>query len=390
MQGMPRELWIICAGFVAAMHIGKLPPAVPVLQQELGISFVEAGLLLSLVQSAGMLCALIAGSYTEKIGLKRCVLLGLGLLAIASVLGSVTHSVSMLFGLRMVEGFGFLMITLSGPAYLRQLVSSEKLATRMGLWTAYMGGGMGISLIAVPFLITLMGWQGAWQLLACISAVLALIVWRCVPAPQQSSKNTAIFYLIKMTLSHPPAWLLAGIFGVYAGQWFSLVGFLPTIYQQSAISLQLSGILTACVSIANALGTFACGMMLQRGLKAYTLVQFGFAILIVCALSFFILKDDLPFLVQYLSVFSFSLFGGLVASVVFSQALHFAPQAIAISTTVGLILQFSATSQFFLPPIIANIVSQTGSWLWVGIIMALMSIVGMLLSYGLFKKIPSR
>lgn len=77
---MSKDLWIIVAGFVAAMHIGKLPPAVPVLQAELGISLVQAGFLLSLVQGAGMLFALTLGSYTEKIGLKRCIVLGLLLL----------------------------------------------------------------------------------------------------------------------------------------------------------------------------------------------------------------------------------------------------------------------------------------------------------------------
>lgn len=49
MFGRSKDIWIICAGFIAAMHIGKLPPVVPVLQQELQISFFQAGLLLSLV-----------------------------------------------------------------------------------------------------------------------------------------------------------------------------------------------------------------------------------------------------------------------------------------------------------------------------------------------------
>ena len=40
---LSKDLWIIAAGFVAAMHVGKLPPAVPVLQAELGISLVQAG-----------------------------------------------------------------------------------------------------------------------------------------------------------------------------------------------------------------------------------------------------------------------------------------------------------------------------------------------------------
>ncbi|WP_273776779.1 MFS transporter [Acinetobacter sp. GSS19] len=384
---MSKDLWIIVAGFVAAMHIGKLPPAVPVLQAELGISLVQAGFLLSLVQGAGMLFALTLGSYTEKIGLKRCIVLGLLLLSMGSYLGSRSHSINLMLLLRVIEGFGFLIVTLSTPALIRKLVPVEKLHVRMGLWSAYMGGGMGISLFITPFLLPYWGWQGVWIGLAVLSAVLAIIIVKVIPhLPTQQHEQVPVAELIKMTLRHPPAWILAGIFGVYAGQWLSLVGFLPTIYQQNQLSLQLAGALTACVTIANAVGTFICGLLLQRGLLPKTLVQSGFVVMMLCTLGFYLFKDQLPFLLQYCLVFAFSLFGGLVAAIVFSQALRFAAQPIAISTTVGLVLQFSATSQFVLPPTVAVIVSTTQSWFWVGILMAVFSIIGILLSQRLFSR----
>ncbi|AXY60342.1 MFS transporter [Acinetobacter sp. WCHAc010052] len=385
-QRLSRDLWIICAGFVAAMHVGKLPPSVPILQNELGISFVQAGLLLSLVQLAGMLSALSLGSFTEKFGLKRCVLTGLLLLSLASAVGSQAHGVEMLLGLRVVEGFGFLLVTLSGPAYIRQLVSVSQLQTRMGLWSAYMGGGMGIALFITPYLITLAGWQGVWIFFSVLSLLLGLCILFFVPEPKSVSQHSSILKLIKSTLVHRPAWILAGIFGVYAGQWFSMVGFLPAIYQQNHIVPQLAGALTACVAIANAVGTFLCGLMLQRGFSAKTLVQLGFSVLSVSALFFYISMNELNFFIQYGLVFSFSLFGGLVAAVVFSQALHFAPSPLAISATVGLILQCSASSQFILPPVIAMTVSETGGWFWIGIMMAALSCIGILLSQRLFKQ----
>ena len=47
--------WIvILAGVSAALHVGKLPPAIPALQAELGLTLVQAGFLLSLVQLATM------------------------------------------------------------------------------------------------------------------------------------------------------------------------------------------------------------------------------------------------------------------------------------------------------------------------------------------------
>ena len=50
----PAMLVILC-GVVAALHVGKLPPAIPLLQAQLGVTLVQAGFLLSLVQLAGML-----------------------------------------------------------------------------------------------------------------------------------------------------------------------------------------------------------------------------------------------------------------------------------------------------------------------------------------------
>lgn len=385
MQWISKDLWIICAGFVAAMHVGKLPAAVPVLQAALEMSFVQAGLLLSLVQGAGMCFALLLGSYTEKIGLKTCVLIGLCLLCSASALGALSQSVYMLFILRAIEGFGFLMVTLSGPAYLRQLVAPHLLAAKMGLWTAYMGGGMGLSLMFTPLITAQLGWPATWLVLAALAFILVLIIFKFVPAPSRVVKKIAVLALIKMTLKHPPAWLLACIFGVYAGQWLSLVGFLPSIYQHNQISLQTAGLLTASVSIANAIGTFACGLMMQRGVQPAYLIQVGFVVLFACAIGFYCVQDFWPFMMQYVLVVTFSLAGGLIPAVIFSQALHFAPQSIAISTTVGLILQCSAFTQFMLPPFFANLVSQTGTWFWVGVVMATLSAIGIILSAWLFR-----
>jgi len=49
------------AGVAAALHVGKLPPALPVLRDVFALTLVEAGFLLSLVQFAGMTLGLVVG-----------------------------------------------------------------------------------------------------------------------------------------------------------------------------------------------------------------------------------------------------------------------------------------------------------------------------------------
>ena len=53
---------VIWVGVSAALHVGKLPPTLPVLREQLGMSLVQAGFLLSMVQTAGMLMGVLVGS----------------------------------------------------------------------------------------------------------------------------------------------------------------------------------------------------------------------------------------------------------------------------------------------------------------------------------------
>ncbi|MDP1007565.1 MFS transporter, partial [Klebsiella pneumoniae] len=84
--------------------VGKLPPAVPVLQQQLGVSLLQAGFLLSTVQVAGMLLGLVVGLGADRWGLRRSMLAGLLLMAGASALGAIATGFAPLLALRAVEG----------------------------------------------------------------------------------------------------------------------------------------------------------------------------------------------------------------------------------------------------------------------------------------------
>ena len=80
--------WVIVfAGVCAALHVGKLPPALPVLQETLNITLVQAGFLLSAVQIASMTLGLVVGLSADSLGLRRSMLVGLGLLSLASISG---------------------------------------------------------------------------------------------------------------------------------------------------------------------------------------------------------------------------------------------------------------------------------------------------------------
>ena len=149
--GIPvAALAVVAGGVAAALHIGKLPPAVPALQASLGIGLVQAGFLLSLVQVAGMSLGLSVGLMADAIGLRRSMLGGLALLALASAAGGgvgawiddPAQAFAWLLALRAIEGVGFLLAVMPGPGLIRAVapVGADKAA--IGLWGAYMPLGV--------------------------------------------------------------------------------------------------------------------------------------------------------------------------------------------------------------------------------------------------------
>lgn len=153
-------LVVVLAGISAALHIGKLPPALPVLRDALHITLVQAGFLLSMVQLAGMTLGLGMGAVADALGARRTMVLGLLTLSGASFAGGFATSAQALLALRALEGLGFLLTSLPAPGLIRRLVAPARLAGMLGLWGAYMPFGTAMALLFGPAFIAASGWQG--------------------------------------------------------------------------------------------------------------------------------------------------------------------------------------------------------------------------------------
>lgn len=383
----PRAAWyVMAAGVVAALHVGKLPPALPVLGQVLGVSLLQAGFLLSLVQLAGMTLGLVTGLAVQRAGLRRSMVCGLLVMAIASALGGAAPDVYWLLASRVLEGLGFLWVVLPAPALVRQLVPQERLSGMMGVWGAYMPLGAALALLAGPQVIGWLapdwGWRVLWWLLAALAAVLAVLVaWR-VPAderrPQAAVAGSSGGELIAATLRSPAAWLMAMAFAMYSGQWLAVVGFLPSIYAQAGVGGRWVAGLTALAAAVNILGNVTAGRLLGRGVAPLVLLGAGFLCMAGGTLLAF--APHVPPALQYAAVLAFSMVGGLIPATLFSLAIRLAPGADTVSTTVGWIQQWSALGQFAGPPLVAWVAALAGGWQWTGWVTAASSGFGLVLA----------
>lgn len=385
---------VIAAGVVAALHVAKLPPALPVLQQLMGVSLLQAGFLLSLVQLAGMTLGLPAGLLIQRWGPRRSVLTGLLVLAAASAMGGAAQTASGLLVSRALEGLGFLCVVLPAPGLLRVLVPPGQLSRVLGGWGAYMPLGAALALLAGPAVMALAdaqwGWRLWWWGLSAIAALLALLVFFRVPADapatgapadprQQAAASASWRSLLKLTLRSRGAWAVALSFAMYSGQWMAVVGFLPSIYAQAGVAAGATAWLTALAAGVNIIGNLAAGRLLHRGAAPVALLAAGFvAMALGTGVAFGV--DGSP-RVQYLAVLVFSMLGGLIPGTLFSLAVRLAPGPQAVPTTVGWMQQWSALGQFFGPPLVAGVAAQAGHWQWTWVVTGACSVAGLLLAW---------
>jgi MFS transporter, CP family, cyanate transporter len=379
---------VVLAGVGAALHVGKLPPALPVLREALGVSLVEAGFLLSLVQLAGMTLGLFVGLAADALGLRRSMIAGLVLLAVCSAVGMAARAPADLLVLRGLEGFGFLLVSLPAPSLIRQLVSPERLARSLGWWGAYMPLGTALALLAGPVWLGAIGWQGWWGLLGGLALAMALWVSVVVPSdarrrgPQDVGGDPLANRLrragrtLAATLRSAGPWLVAACFAMYSGQWLAVVGFLPSIYAQAGLSGAVLGVLTAVAAGVNMLGNIGSGRLLARGLAPATLLGCGYGAMLVGAFLAFAAPQALPPALRYAGVLLFSAVGGLVPGTLFSLAVRLAPGEHAVSTTVGWMQQWSALGQFAGPPLVAWLASRAGGWQWTWVATGLCALTG--------------
>lgn len=401
---MKRELVspvlvVIAAGVAAALHVGKLSPALPALGEALGVTLVQAGFLLSLVQLAGMTLGLAVGLTADGMGLRRSMLGGLFLLSVASLLGGWARDVQTLLVLRAVEGLGFLLVSMPAPSLIRHLVRPERVSAMLGLWGAYMPLGTASALLCGPLLITLYGWECWWWVLAVLTLAIAVWVWRAVPPDTPRAVETkegppkqGWTHRLRLTLGAPGPWLVALSFAVYSGQWLAVIGFLPTIYAQAGVAGGISAVLTALVAAVNMVGNIASGRLLGRGVRPQVLLYVGFGVMglgTLLAFGTYPLSPNglaLPPVLRFVAVLLFSMVGGMIPGTLFSLAVRLAPGEGTVSTTVGWMQQWSSLGQFAGPPLVAWVASGVGGWHLTWTVTGTFALIGLVLARQLGRR----
>ena len=356
-----RAVWAVyAAGLAAGAHLTKVPPALPALREELGLTLVEAGFIATMFNVMGMTVGMLAGVLCDRFGHKRLALAGMTVMVAGGLLGAAAPGFGALLLSRFLEGIGFIVFVVSAPALLTAAVERPRDRSRaLGLWSSYMPTGGTIALLAAPVLIAAWGWRGLWTGIAVATALAALVFWRAVAAAPYGGVSS--LRLVVESLAQKGNLVLAALFALYVAQWTSVMIWLPTfLVDEHGVSTRAAALATALMVLVNAPGNIAGGWLLSRGVRRASLIVGASLIAAACELA--MLTDALPPALRYGAVLVFSLCIGVIPASIFAGLPVHAKTPQHIGTGNGIVNQASQAGQFFGPLLLAWLASTLGGW----------------------------
>ncbi len=366
------NVWLILGcGVVAALHVGKAAIATPMLQADLHLTLGEAGWLTGIFAVLGLFGGAPAGALVMAAGDRRMLLLGLGVMTLAGAAGAIAPSYSILLASRLLEGLGFLLITVAGPAILQRLTTGSQRDMAFSLWSCFMPCGMAIAMLAGPLFHS---WQSFWWASAGFAAATAVIVVCCVPrgATSGSQPLRGMVTGIRRLLSSSGTSSLALCFALYSLMFFALFSFLPVLLmERMGVSHHSAGLLAALASAINASGNLAAGYLMARGVGRASLIVCASSVMGVAGLGIFLgLFSALP---TFLLCMVFSAVGGLIPATLLASAPLLSPNAALVPIAVGLIMQGSNLGQLLGPVAVGSVTARFG-WGAAGVVVVVSAI----------------
>lgn len=349
---------------VAAFHIGKVPPALPSIRDELDATLRQAGWLLSTVNLMTALGGMVIALMADRLGHRRLVLFGTGLCLLASLAGAFVADVDALLIARVLEGLGFIAVVVAIPTLLLRVVRPADQRYTMALWTTYMPAGAGMMMLISAIVLPGTSWRVAWLVAAGASA-LTFVAIALLTLPRReldqmpANRRPVVTEMIEVATSGGPA-AIAFCFGAYSCCWFAIVGFLPTLQiERLGFATSTAAIVTAAVTVVNVGGNLSSGWLLQRGVPRVAVIVGASVPMAFCAAGIFI--DGVPDLLRLVLAGIYSAVIGVVPGALFTAIPVHSPRPELVGASTGLLMQGSNIGSLLGPPI-TGILVMDGGW----------------------------
>jgi MFS family permease len=269
-----RKAWaVMLAVFLASVAVAasrfKVPPSLPTLMADLGLSMAAGGWLMSIFSVNIIVLAIPAALILGRLGPRITGLAALGCSLAGSVGGALAPSAGVLLAARTVEGVGLAVMAVVAPSVISLWFRPEARGLPMGIWVTWVPLGSVIMFNVAQPLETIFGWRAIWWFSAVLTLVAAVVYALVVTLPPRNGPDVPPPTLptgsTLRALLNPSLGLLALAFALFA---FTILGYntwAPS-YLSSALGIdaRMANLYTSLMFIAAIPANIFAGWLLDR------------------------------------------------------------------------------------------------------------------------------
>jgi MFS family permease len=169
---------LVSAGhFMSHFYIMVLPPLLPLVREDLGITFVMLGTVLTAYSVANALCQIPMGFLVDRFGGRVVLAAGLGIHGAAFAAIYFATSYWAMIALYAVAGIGQAVFHPADYAILSSRIGKAELGRAVSVHTFMGNVGWGVAPPVVLALTAFAGWRSAYLAIGLISIALAILIF---------------------------------------------------------------------------------------------------------------------------------------------------------------------------------------------------------------------
>ncbi len=208
MKAIPYQTRVLTVGiFLTMTGLTLVAPILPLYAREFGVSRTAAGALISGFAAARLIFDVVGGFASDRVGARKVMLAGAGLLAVASVGAALAPNYPVLLLTRFLEGFGSAAFATSAMKFIIITTPKERLGRTMAFYQTGLLAGVSIGPLVGGLAAELGDFSTPFCAYAVLGGLAGLLVWRYIEAPETSATTIRQTYRSTRTLLRRPAFV---------------------------------------------------------------------------------------------------------------------------------------------------------------------------------------
>ena len=279
---MARVSSLLLSRGVLAMTFGSIALFLPLLRQDLDLTFSQAGALSAGSTFVYALMQIPAGYLSDRFGPRRVLVAGFGGTSVLMLALAGAQTFEQALAIQAVFGFFRALAFAPGLVLIAAWLPPNRRSTALGMTVASNFGFQMVLNLTAPTVEQWIGWRAVFIAVA-VSGVVATVLFASIADDSRATRSrTAISEGLGELVRIPTMWLIAGVQFARLAISMSIMFWMPTfLVEEHQLSLQQAGVVVALGAGMTALSNFGGGYVSDRIGRPLVIIGGSLAVLTV-------------------------------------------------------------------------------------------------------------